>query len=154
MKTLMMSLKTVLLAVLLITGTQSFAQKAKATAAGEHHKGMGMSKEKREQRFAEASKKLNLTADQQTKIKAILEKNKEEMKALREANKTKTKEERRKVMVEQVKKTDAQIIGVLDAKQQAIYQQMKSDRKEEMKKKKAEHEEMQEELGDAGISVF
>jgi hypothetical protein len=47
------------------------------------------------------------------------------MKALREANKDKPKEEKRKLMVAQLKKLDGQIVAVLDAKQQETYKQMR-----------------------------
>jgi protein CpxP len=149
MKTLIKSLKVLALMAVLISGTQAFAQEK-----ADKRQHTEMSKEKRAKRFEEASKKLNLTADQQTKIKALLEKNKEEMKALREANKDKPKEEKRKLMVAQLKKLDGQIVAVLDAKQQETYKQMRAEKKAEMKKKKAERDEMQEELGDAGISIF
>jgi hypothetical protein len=50
----------------LISGTQAFAQEK-----ADKRQHTEMSKEKRAKRFEEASKKLNLTADQQTKIKGI-----------------------------------------------------------------------------------
>jgi periplasmic protein CpxP/Spy len=147
MKTLMMSVKALMLAVLVVSGTQTFAQKK----ADKRHE---INKEKREQHFAEASKRLNLTADQQTKIRAIVEQNKEESKALFKANKDKSKDEKRKVMVEQRRKFDSKIIAVLDEKQKAIYGQMKEEKKAKMQEKKAERQKAEDELGDAGISIF
>lgn len=150
MKTLMMSLKAMALAALLITGTQSFAQD-KMAARGSNPE---MSKEKREQRFADASKRLNLTADQQTKIKAVLSQNRTDMKALREANKDKAKDEKRKAMIDQMKKADGQVTAVLDAKQQQIYKQMKEEKKADMKTKRAERMKVQDEMEDVGVGIF
>ncbi len=110
-------------------------------------------KEMHAQKFAEASKRLNLTAEQQTKIKAIMEQNKAEMKALREANKDKSKDEKRALMMAQLKKTDAQITPVLDAKQQEIYKQMKAEKKKEMQKKREEHMKEKAEM-DEYMGIF
>lgn len=105
-------------------------------------------KEKRAARFEEMSKKLNLTSDQQTKIKEIMTQNRNEMKALKEANKDKAKEEKRKVMLAQLKKADGQVNDVLDAKQKELYKQLKAERKKEMKEKRKERIKDQEELED------
>jgi protein CpxP len=114
----------------------------------DHNDGkMAERKEMHEKKFAEASKRLNLTADQQEKIKAVMVQNKTEMKVLREANKDKTKEEKRAAMIGQLKKLDGQITAVLDAKQLATYKQMKAEKKSEMKKKREEKAEMDEYLG-------
>ncbi|MES2558833.1 MAG: hypothetical protein V4590_03780 [Bacteroidota bacterium] len=109
-------------------------------------------KAKHEQRFKAASERLNLTTDQQAKLKAVLKQNKTEMKTLREANKDKAKDEKRKVMIAQMKKADGQVSAILDSKQQEIYKQMKEEKKAEMKKKREEHMKMKEELeGEEGI---
>ncbi len=109
-------------------------------------------KAKHEEKFKAAAVRLNLTDDQQTKLKAVLQQNKTDMKALREANKDKAKEEKRKVMLEQMKKVNTQITALLDSKQMEIYKQMKEEKKAEMKKKHEEHMKMREEIeGEEGI---
>lgn len=109
-------------------------------------------KAKHEQKFKAAVAKLNLTDEQQAKLKELLQQHKLEMKALREANKDKTKPEKRKVMLDQLKKADGQIMAILDSKQQELYKQMKEEKKAEMKKKREEHQKMQEEMeGEVGI---
>jgi Spy/CpxP family protein refolding chaperone len=109
-------------------------------------------KAQHEQKFKVAAEKLNLTADQQTKLKALLEQNRAEMKALREANKEKPKEEKRKAMLEQMKKMDTQVSAILDSKQQELYKQMKAEKRAEMKKKREERMKMHEEMeGEEGI---
>lgn len=112
----------------------------------------GNRKAQHEQRFKAAAEKLSLTAEQQTKLKSLLEQNRTEMKALREANKEKPKEEKRKMMLEQMKKMDAQVSAILDSKQLELYKQMKADKKTEMKKKREERMKMREEMeGEEGI---
>ena len=109
-------------------------------------------KAQHEQKFKAVAEKLNLTADQQTKLKSVLMQRKTDMKALREANKDKPKEEKRKVMLDQLKKFDGQISSILDAKQLELYKQMKADKKAEMKKKREEHMKMLEEMeGEEGL---
>lgn len=109
-------------------------------------------KAKHEAKFKAAVAKLNLTDEQQAKLKTVLQQNKTEMKALREANKNKTKDEKRQAMMDQLKKADAQISAILDPKQMEIYKQMKEEKKAEMKKKREEHMKMREEIeGEEGI---
>jgi hypothetical protein len=109
-------------------------------------------KAKHEQKFKAAAAKLNLTDEQQAKLKEVLQQNKTEMKAMREANKDKAKPEKRKLMLDQLKKADGQIMAILDSKQQELYKQMKEEKKAEMKKKREEHQKMQEEMeGEVGI---
>jgi periplasmic protein CpxP/Spy len=136
--------KTLMLLLLAFLSVQSVsAQDDKMERGG---------KAKQEEKFKAVAAKLNLTADQQTKLKAVLMQHKTDMKALREANKDKTKDEKRKVMLEQMKKLDTQISAILDSKQLEQYKQMKADKKAEMKKKREEHMKMREEMeGDEGI---
>jgi Spy/CpxP family protein refolding chaperone len=90
--------------------------------------------------------RLNLTAEQQTKLKSLREQNRTEMKALRDANKDKTKEAKRKAMQEQMRKMDAQVMAILDSKQQELYKQMKAEKKGEIKKNRQEKMKMREEI--------
>ena len=131
---------TMALLVATILSTSAFAQHPRHNS--DDHKA------KREQKFAEASKRLNLSADQQQKLKGIMAANKEEMKALREAKKNASKDEKRAAMIGQFKKLDGQITAMLDAKQLEIYKQMKEEKKKEMQEKRAakmkEKQEMEE----------
>jgi protein CpxP len=120
--------------------TSAFAQKT-----APKHK-MEQNKEQRSERFAEAIKRLNLTDDQQTKIKVIMEKNRTEMKALRASKKDSPKDEKHAAMMTQMKKVDGQIATVLDNKQQDIYKQMKAEKKAKMQEKQAERMEKREEM--------
>lgn len=118
---------TMVLMTATIMSTSAFAQTT-PTKSNPH-------KTENEQKFAAASKRLNLTADQETKMKEILATNKAEMKALKEANKDASKEEKRAAMIEQLKKMDGQITAILDAKQIETYNKMKAEKKKELKKK-------------------
>jgi periplasmic protein CpxP/Spy len=129
----------------ILHSTTAFAQKSSPKHNKENHQEM------RAQRFTEASKRLNLTDDQQAKIKELLSTNKSEMKALREKNKAASKDEKRAAMMAQLKKLDTQISEVLTGDQQKEYAKMKEERKEAMKAKRAEkmreNEEMEEYQG-------
>jgi hypothetical protein len=103
-------------------------------------------KSQQEQKFQMAVGRLNLTAEQQTKLKSLREQNRTEMKALRDANKDKTKEAKRKAMQEQMRKMDAQVMAILDSKQQELYKQMKAEKKGEIKKNRQEKMKMREEI--------
>jgi protein CpxP len=132
---------TVLLGVsLLFTTMASFAQEHKEPNKPK------MSIEQKEQRFAEVSKRLNLTVDQQAKLKSIILQNKTEMTELREANKHQPKEIKREAMMKQFKKIDAQVNGILDDKQRIEYSKLKEERKLEMRKKREEHKNSKEEM--------
>ena len=106
----------------------------------------GSEKSQQEQKFQMAVGRLNLTAEQQTKLKSLREQNRTEMKALRDANKDKTKEAKRKAMQEQMRKMDAQVMAILDSKQQELYKQMKAEKKGEIKKNRQEKMKMREEI--------
>jgi C4-dicarboxylate-specific signal transduction histidine kinase len=149
MKTLIRNTRLLALIVVLLSGMQAFAQDK-----APQKQRMAERREKREQRFEEASKKLGLTADQQKSIKAVIENTKTEMKELREANKDKPKKEVRTLMMGRLKAMDSQISALLDSKQQAIYEQMKAEKKKQAAEKRAEHQKMQEEMDDAGGGIF
>ena len=113
------------LVLLMLSGNELFAQRQ-----GKQHKHMN-----NDSAFAKISTRLNLTAEQQTKLKEIIRKNREELKAVKEANKNATKEEKRKALVAQMKKGDEQIKAVLNDTQKAEYEKIKQERKGLMKKK-------------------
>jgi hypothetical protein len=100
----------------------------------------------REQKFAAASKRLNLTGQQQTQLKEILEANKTEMKALRETHKDASNEEKRALMIGQLKKADGKIVAILDAKQLETYKLMKVEKKKELQAKRDEKMKEREEI--------
>jgi hypothetical protein len=60
--------------------------------------------------------------------------NQAEMKAVREANKSASKEEKRKAIVAQMQKNDERVKQVLNEQQKAEYEKIKAERKAEMKK--------------------
>ena len=113
------------LVLVILSGNQLFAQRQ-----GKQHKHMN-----KDSAFAKISTRLNLTAEQQTKLKEIIRKNREELKAVKEANKNATKEERRKALVAQMNKGDEQIKAILNDTQKAEYEKIKEERKDLMKKK-------------------
>jgi hypothetical protein len=143
------------LGVATIVSTAAFAQESpsdsKVSMQTSEHKPHGDHKGDREKKFAEASKRLNLSESQQADLKKILESNKAEMKAWKEANKDATKDQKRAAAMAQFKKADGQITAILDAKQQTTYNQMKAEKKKELQEKHAakmkEHEEMEEYKG-------
>lgn len=122
------TIKLAALAFLMLIGAASFAQKPKKGNPKPQHKHMH-----KDSAFAKVSKRLNLTTEQQTKLKEIIKQNHAEMKALREANKTASKEEKRKAVVAQMQKNDERVKQVLNEQQKAEYEKIKAERKEEMK---------------------
>lgn len=101
------------------------------------------------QRVEHLSKTLNLNADQQLKLIAILTKSREDALVIRKDNTT--QETRRPKMLELAKSTDQQISSMLDAKQLELYKQHKAERKKELKeKRKRKHSDLHE-LEDEGI---
>jgi hypothetical protein len=129
----------------ILHSTTAFAQQTPPKHNKENHQEM------RAQKFAEASKRLNLTDDQQAKIKELLANNQKEMKALRGQQKDGKKENWRAAKMAQFKKLDGQILAVLNKDQQKTYAQMKEEKMKMMQTKRAEkmkeHEEMDEYQG-------
>jgi len=105
--------------------------------------------EKFEQRLQEFSKRLSLTSDQQNKVRDIMKQSRMEAKNIMQTYSN--KEDRRPKMLQLALKTDGQIMGLLDPKQQEIYKQIKAERKEKRQEKMKEQKEMRMEMDDAGI---
>lgn len=105
--------------------------------------------EKFDKRLQDFSKRLNLTADQQNRVKDIMKQTRVEAKTIIKTYSN--KEERKPKMLELAQKTDGQIMGLLDPKQQEIYKQIKAERKEKRQEKMKEQKEMRMEMDDAGI---
>jgi Spy/CpxP family protein refolding chaperone len=120
------AIKLFALAFVMLIGTASFAQKPKAKQQHQH-----MNKDSA---FAKVSKRLNLTAEQQAKLKDIIKQNHAEMKALREAIKDSSKEEKRKALVAQRQKNDERVKQILNEQQKDEYNKIKAERKLEIKK--------------------
>lgn len=143
MKTL---LRLFTLACVMIIGTTTFAQGKK-----------GMHKMKADSAFAKVSERLKLTTGQQTQLKDVMKQNREEMKAVREANKDAAKPEKRKAMLAQLKKSDERINAILDESQKAEYTKLKEEKKAQMKAKRAERQkgkpqgDADDELMDEGL---
>lgn len=130
------TLKLMVLAFIVMVSTHAFAQKN--GGAKKHHGNHKMYGMKGDSAFAKISARLNLTPDQQTKLKEIAKQNRTEMKAVKEANKTASKEDKRAAMMAQRDKNEARINAILNDTQRAEFAKMKAERKAEMKKKHAE----------------
>ncbi|MFY8019919.1 MAG: hypothetical protein ACOVP1_01930 [Bacteroidia bacterium] len=101
--------------------------------------------EKRQEMKANAQafkEKLNLTPEQQTKIKEIRKRYRDEIKAKLTANPNASKEEKRKLMKQAMESADVEINALLTTEQQNIYKAEKErrikERREKMKEKKGE----------------
>lgn len=82
--------------------------------------------------------KLNLTDEQTEKIKTIMANHRKAMREQQQANPEAGKQERAKAMKARMQELDEQILAVLNADQQQIYNKEKQARKEEMKEKRKE----------------
>jgi Spy/CpxP family protein refolding chaperone len=122
------AIKFLALAFVMFIGAESFAQKPKSKQQQQHIN--------KDSAFAKVSKRLNLTTEQQTKLKDAIKQNRTEMQALREANKSANKEEKRKAVVAQMQKNDERVKQILNEQQKAEYDKIKTERKAEMKKQR------------------
>ena len=128
------TIKLAALAFLMLIGAASFAQKPKKGNPKPQHQHMN-----KDSAFAKVSKRLNLTAEQQTKLKVIMKQNHDEMKALKESIKNATKEEKRKAVVAQMQKNDERVKQVLNEKQKTEYDKMKAEHKAGMRTYREAH---------------
>jgi Spy/CpxP family protein refolding chaperone len=85
------------------------------------------------QRTAELTKKLSLTADQQTKVQGILESEHSQMETLRQDSSAGP--DRRSKMMDIHKSSDTQIRALLDPDQQKKWDEMQAKRQEWMQKR-------------------
>jgi periplasmic protein CpxP/Spy len=83
------------------------------------------------QRTQELTKKLNLTADQQTKVQDILQSERTQMDSLRKDS-AGSQDDRRSKMMDIHKNSDAQIRTILDSTQQKKWDEMQARRGERM----------------------
>ena len=119
-------IKLIAIALVMLFSTANFAQ-------GQKRHGQKMN---RDSVFNKFSTRLQLTPDQQTKLKDIRKQNQTEMKAIREANKNTSKEDKHKALAEQYKKNDSRIKQVLNEKQKAEYDKIKVEKRAEMQKRR------------------
>jgi|SRR5579862_6577904 len=83
------------------------------------------------ERTKELTKRLNLTADQQTKVQEALQSQHSQMESLRQDTSL-SQEDRRAKMMDIHKSTNDQIRGVLDATQQKQWDEMQAKREQRM----------------------
>ncbi|TAE79525.1 MAG: hypothetical protein EAY81_11175 [Bacteroidetes bacterium] len=121
MKTL---IKIVCLALVVMMHSSAFAQGHKKHGA------------RKDSAMAKISERLQLTADQKTKLKGVLKQNKTEMQALRESLKTASKEDKRKAIMTQHHKNDERINAILDEKQRAEFKKIKEEKRAARKQHK------------------
>ena len=120
----------VLLAASLISIAAPFAaaqdssSNAQQPAQGWHHGGPDPA-----QRTQELTKKLNLTADQQTKVQGILQTEHSQMESLRQDSST-SQQDRRAKMMDIHKASDTQIRALLDSTQQQKWDEMQAKREQ------------------------
>lgn len=136
------TLKLMAALLMLVCATSVFAQGGMRggmrDGKGDHREGKGMN---RDSAFAKISQRLQLTPNQQTKLKEIMKQNRQEMKAIKEANKNADKATRRQAVMAQMKKMDDQVNAILNDSQRAEYEKIKAERREEMKKRKMERKD-------------
>jgi periplasmic protein CpxP/Spy len=82
-------------------------------------------------RTAELTKKLNLTADQQTKVQAALQSEHSQMESLHQDSSL-SQQDRRAKMMDIRQTTDSQIRAVLDSNQQKKWDEMQANREQHM----------------------
>ena len=95
----------------------------------------------RAQKFQEMVVRLKLNTEQEKQMRLIMKQSRNELKALKEANKDKPKEEKQKLLAEQMKKTDAQVNAILTDEQKVIWKQIKQERRAKMMQKKEQHQQ-------------
>jgi len=103
--------------------TQAGSPTAGTPTAGEHQRGDFMQM---------LSQKLNLTADQQAKLKPILEQQHQQMRALK-TDTSLTPEQKQAKMKELHESTHNQINSILTPEQQQQFAQLRAEHKEHMK---------------------
>lgn len=130
------SIKLWAITLIALVGIASLTQ-AQGQNNGEHklqHKQMN-----KDSAFAKMSKRLNLSSNQETKLKVIVKQNHDEMRAFKESIKNATKEEKRKAVVAQMQKNDERVKQVLNEKQKTEYDKMKAEHKARMRKYREAH---------------
>lgn len=130
----------IMLVAALVISLPTKAQQETKGKSPEHRKEMA------QKRFDEVSKKLELSAEQQTQLKALLQKHREQMKVTREQMKEKAKTEKREAAKAQLQKLDSDINAMLNDKQKTAYKKLKDERKAERKAKREQKMKDREEM--------
>jgi Spy/CpxP family protein refolding chaperone len=94
----------------------------------------------RAQMFQEMVVRLKLNQEQEKQMRLIMKQSRNELKALKEANKDKPKAEKQKLLAEQMKKTDGQVNAILTDEQKVIWKQLKQEQKAKMMQKKEQQQ--------------
>lgn len=123
--------------LMVMLSTTTFAQHKKA-----HHK------HQKDSAWIKMSQRLQLSDEQQTKAKETIKLNRQELKALRERTKDLSKDERKKAMLEQLRKNDERINALLNDSQKAEYKKIKTERLDELKKRKAAKKQQNQVIDD------
>jgi periplasmic protein CpxP/Spy len=89
------------------------------------------------QRTQELTKKLNLTADQQTKVQDIFQSEQSQMQSLHQDSST-PQQDRRAKMMDIRKNADTQVRGLLDSNQQKKWDEMQAKREQRMQHRHAD----------------
>ena len=130
--------------LVLLAASLTFARTSQESQAPtpDKHAGMHHNEESVDQHLQMLSEKLNLTEDQKTKLKPILQDQMQQMKAVREDSSLSQEQRRAKVKSIHESLHD-QINAVLTPEQQAKFKQMRQEQMEKhkgMKEGKTEHE--------------
>ncbi len=115
-------LRGTLAMAVVLGGATAYAQMGGGQGGGEMHGHQPMSAD---QRLQMMTQQLNLTSDQQTQIKPILENESTQMQALR-SDSSLSQQDRMSKMKEIRENTNSQIKPILNAEQQTKYEQMMS----------------------------
>lgn len=142
MKTSILTLSTLLLLVFTLNSTQSNAQqKATELSATDAQKIKSEQQAKQAQQFQQTVARLKLSQEQEKQMRLIMKESRNEIKALKEANKNKPKDEQKKIMTEQLQKTDTKVNAILTEEQKVVWKQIKQEHKVQMKQKREQHQQ-------------
>jgi len=92
--------------------------------------------EKRDSLFRAMSKRLELTSEQEVKMKEILRQNQKDLKVIKEQVKNQPKAEKKKALMAQLNTNEQKINAILNPKQQAEFKLIRNEFKEELKTRK------------------
>jgi periplasmic protein CpxP/Spy len=123
---------SILIILVLSAAGVTFAQTSPQASTSDKHAGMHQKGESAEQHLQMLSEKLNLTDDQKTKLKPILQDQLQQMKAVREDSSL-SEDQRRAKMKSIHESLHDQINAVLTPEQQAKFKQMQHDEMEKHK---------------------
>lgn len=109
----------------------------------------GKQHQKFEARLKEFSTRLQLSKEQEVKVREIMLQSRTEAKLI--LDKEKSSETRKPKMKELANRTDQSILALLNDNQKVTYREIKKERKEKKKSQTDKEKEMRMEMEDAGI---